>query len=88
MRLVCPHCLEKAVIKSSNKLSSTVTDIYAICTNVPACGASFVYTLAYKHDLNPPITSTRQLAMNLINNMPADERKALLQNDLFARQTG
>ena len=87
MRIVCPHCSEKAVIASSNKLSPTVTDIYGVCTNVPACGASFVFSLAYKHDLNLPATSTKQIAMNLIRNLPVDERKAFMQNDLFQQQS-
>jgi len=83
MRLDCPHCLHKAVITSSNALSSSVKDIYGQCTNIPDCGASFVFTLSHKHDLNPPIKSTQELAASLIKNLPLKERQALLQGDMF-----
>ena len=84
MRIDCPHCLTKAVITSSSKLSDTVKDLYCSCTNLPACGASFVYSLSYSHDLNPPIKSTQQLAASLLKNLSLKERQALMQSDLFS----
>ena len=84
MRIECPHCLKQAVITSSQKLSTSVKDIYAQCTNIPDCGASFVFTLAHKKDLNPPIKTTQQLAFELIKNMPIEDRKALMHDDLFS----
>jgi len=83
MRIDCPHCTQKAVITSRNKLSNHVSDIYCACTNLPDCGASFVFTLSYKHQLNPPIKNTRQLAASLLQNLPISERQALMQTDLF-----
>lgn len=82
MRVVCPHCQMKALITSSNELSGTVKDLYCTCTNTRECGASFVFTLAYKHDLNPPQKTTLQIAATLINNLKPDQRKQL-QVDLF-----
>ncbi len=43
---------------------------------------SFVFTLAYKHGLNPPQQTTLQIAATLINNLQPAERKRL-QVDLF-----
>ena len=83
MRITCPHCHKKALITSSNLLSGTVKDLYCTCTNSRECVASFVFTLAYKHDLNPPRQTTIQIAATLINHLtPADKRQ--LQQDLFA----
>lgn len=82
MRVICPHCHDKALITSSNRMSTTVTDLYCQCTNTQECGASFVYSLAYKHDLNPPRKSTLQMAAALINNLQPAEKQAL-QKDLF-----
>lgn len=82
MRVTCPHCQQKAVITSSNQLSSAVKDLYCQCMNTTDCGASFVFVLAYKHDLNPPHHSTRQIAANLILSLPPEERRRL-QADLF-----
>lgn len=84
MRVDCPHCLQKAVITSSNALSSTVKDLYCQCQNTRDCGASFVFTLGYKHDLNPPVTNTRQLAAAVLRNLSPGERQDLMQSELFA----
>ncbi len=83
MRVICPHCESKALITSSNELSVTVKDLYCQCTNTAHCGASFVYTLAYKHMLNPPLQSTLQMAASLLNQLDDEERQKLLQQDLF-----
>lgn len=82
MRVTCPHCRHKAIITSSNQLSSAVKDLYCQCINTKECGASFVFVLAYKHDLNPPQHSTRQLAASLILSLSPDERRKL-QVDIF-----
>ena len=84
MRVDCPHCQQKAIISSTNTLSPAVKDLYCTCTNVAGgCGASFVMKLGYSHDLNPPITSTQQLAAHIIKNLSAADRQALLQAELF-----
>ncbi|MGJ0515176.1 MAG: ogr/Delta-like zinc finger family protein [Methylomicrobium sp.] len=82
MRVTCPHCQQKAIITSSNQLSSAVKDLYCQCMNTKDCGASFVFVLAYKHDLNPPQKSARQIAASLIMNLSSAERQQL-QADVF-----
>jgi len=77
MRVVCPHCSQKAVITSSNALSSQVKDLYCKCTNAEACGASFVCTLGYKNTINPPIHTATQMAFELINRLSKEEKAAL-----------
>lgn len=83
MRVDCPHCQHKAIITSSNALSVAVKDLYCQCTNTIECGASFVFTLGYKHDLNPPRKTTQQIAAALLRSLPINERHALMQSDLF-----
>ena len=83
MLVDCPHCLQQAIITSRNQLTPRVADLYCQCKNLPDCGASFVTSLAFKHDLNPPIKSTQQLAASLLASLPDDQRKQLLQGDLF-----
>lgn len=82
MRVICPHCFSKALITSSNQLSDTVKDLYCSCTNSRSCGATFVFTLAYKHDLNPPRNDTVQIAAALIGRLSQSDRQGL-QRDLF-----
>lgn len=60
----------------------TIADLYCFCTNTDDCGATFVMTLAFKfkHYLNPPSTSTAQLAQNILNNLTKTEQASLLQD--------
>jgi hypothetical protein len=80
MTVYCPNCQSKARITSRNNLNDdkTIADLYCHCLNTTDCGATFVYTLSFKHYLNPPATSTAQLAANLINRLTRAERAALL----------
>ncbi len=82
MRVICPHCHHKALISSTNELSQTCKDLYCICTDAKNCGATFVFTLAYKHDLNPPQKTTLQIAATLITNLSGHDKQQL-QRDLF-----
>ena len=81
MQIFCPHCQQKARITSRNNMNDekTVADLYCQCLNTQACGATFVYTLGFKHYLNPPAATTLQMAANLLNTLTNAERSALLQ---------
>jgi len=84
MEVVCPFCFHKALITSRNILNDdkTISDLYCSCTNTKGCAATFVYTLAYKHVLNPPVRTTAEMALNLINTLTKEE-KATLQGDVL-----
>jgi len=79
MRVICHHCESKAIISSSQELSVKVKDLYCSCTN-EACGARFVYTLGFKHMLNPPISTTKALVMTIVNGMSQDEKAEILRD--------
>jgi hypothetical protein len=85
MRVTCPHCSQKALITSTSSLNDTktITDLYCSCTNVKACGATFVYTLSFNHAIKTPARTVSELALNLVNRMSKEE-KAALQQELFA----
>jgi hypothetical protein len=75
MRIECPHCLQKARIRSRNNLTKeqTVVDLYCECTNED-CKATFVYTMGFKHYLNLPAKTTAQIAQNLLNHLSPEEK--------------
>jgi hypothetical protein len=79
MRIECPHCLQKARIRSRNNLTEakTVVDLYCECTNA-ACKAAFVCIMSFKHYLNPPAKTTAQIAQNLLNHLSQEEKAQLL----------
>jgi hypothetical protein len=80
--ITCDNCNHPAIISSVARLSNRVVNKYCSCTNVAACGCTFVITEAFSHYLNPPLATTRQIAFDLIMQMPKDEREKL-QGDLF-----
>lgn len=82
MRVICPFCSQKARITSSNPLNNekTISDLYCACSNVQACGATFVYSLAYVRILNPPLRTSTQIALELVSRMSKEEKAALQQN--------
>lgn len=82
MRVYCENCNTKALITSSNKISKTLTELYCHCTN-HECGGNFVVSLVFKHYTNPPQQTTLQMAAALLNQLPVDQRNALMQGDLF-----
>lgn len=75
MRIVCPHCGGKARITSRATHTATASDLYCQCVDIPACGATFVFTLAFKHTLNPPTQTTVQRAAALVRSLTPDERE-------------
>lgn len=79
MRVICPFCSNKALITSTNALNEqrTVTDLYCLCPNTE-CSATFVFTLGYKHVLNPPAKKVTEMAANLIRNMSKEDKADLL----------
>ena len=80
MRINCPHCDQRAVIDSRHQIMGSVADLYCSCENV-ACGASYVFTLSHKHDLQPPITPNLKKVKQLIMGLSQDDLR-LLKNAL------
>ncbi|RDH41208.1 ogr/Delta-like zinc finger family protein [Zooshikella ganghwensis] len=68
MLIICPYCEHKAVIKSRQKLSVQVSDLYCQCKNID-CNHSFVMKLAFSHPLTPgkplPIHEATQTSASL-----------------------
>lgn len=82
MRVICPDCHSKAFITSTNQLSMTVKDLYCACSNTKACGATFVFTLAFKHQLIPPQKTLLEITKTMVNNLNKAQKDAL-QLELF-----
>jgi hypothetical protein len=84
MRIICPYCHQKAAIQKRHDLNDqkTVSDLYCHCLNITECGATFVFSLAFKHPLNPPLKTHKHMALDLVSRMSKQE-KMELQRDMF-----
>ena len=76
MRVICPSCEKKAIIKSRASLSKEVSDLYCQCTNVH-CSHSFVMKLAFSHTLSPPAKLMDQVVMEFIRELPKQKKQAI-----------
>lgn len=83
MKIVCNHCGGDAFITSRNAMTTGYAELYCVCKDTKNCGASFVMSLAFKHYIQPPITSTQQLAAHVLKSLGKAEVSKLLQSDLF-----
>lgn len=52
MRVECPHCESKAVIRTSERLSELVREASCICTN-HRCGHTFIVSVAVSRTISP-----------------------------------
>lgn len=50
--IACPHCEQKAIVRTSRKVTRVVREIYFACTE-PRCGHTFVAQLAILRTLSP-----------------------------------
>ena len=78
MKVICPHCREKSTIRSSNRISAGVAELYCQCEN-GGCDCSFVMTLAHKHDTRPPKNTLDSLVEDLVRSLSPDHRQQLLK---------
>lgn len=77
MKVVCPHCREKSTIRSSNRISAGVSELYCQCEN-ESCDSAFVMTLAHKHDTRPPKTEIDNIVAELVRRMTSEEKKQVM----------
>jgi len=78
MRVECPECNQRAVINKRNRLSNVVTDLYCSCSDAE-CGHTFVTTLAFKHTLSPSRKGAKDMMLELLRSLPANEQQQLLE---------
>ena len=52
LKIECPECGSKAVIRKTNRKHRQIADIYCACADVE-CGHTFVMNLTFSHTLSP-----------------------------------
>lgn len=82
MRIKCPECGARAVIKSTNAIHPQLTDAYCACSDVN-CGHTYVLQVSFKHTLSPSRKSLDDLLVGLIGSL--DPKKKV---ELMGRLTG
>lgn len=76
--LHCNECDSKAIVRSSEKISSEVVRKYYQCTNIH-CGHTFRSTESFDHTISPPAGKNQQLVLGLLMQMPEQDRQEIFK---------
>ena len=77
MRIKCPECGARAVIKSTNPIHPQLTDAYCACSDVN-CGHTYVLQISFKHTLSPSRKSLDDLLVGLIGSLDPKKKIELM----------
>lgn len=77
LKIECPECGSKAVIRKTNRKHRQIADIYCACADVE-CGHTFVMNLTFSHTLSPSAKTGDVMVQTLLNHLsPAQKQMAL-----------
>ncbi|WP_139355393.1 ogr/Delta-like zinc finger family protein [Edwardsiella tarda] len=74
LKIECPECGAKAVIRKTNRKHSKIADIYCACSDVE-CGHTFVMNLTFSHTLSPSAKTGNHLLQTVINNLSPEQKQ-------------
>ncbi|TNL09923.1 transcriptional regulator [Kosakonia cowanii] len=77
LKIECPECGSKAVIKKTNRKHRQIADIYCACADVE-CGHTFVMNLTFSHTLSPSAKTGDKLVQTLLKNLSPDQKQMAL----------
>lgn len=73
MKVLCPACGEKAIIRTTNRKHRQFADLYCQCTDLE-CGMTFVLNVTFSHTLSPSAKDVNKMIDKLI---PDNKQMAL-----------
>ncbi|MGK3227636.1 ogr/Delta-like zinc finger family protein [Enterobacter soli] len=77
LKIECPECGSKAVIRKTNRKHRKISDIYCACADVE-CGHTFVMNLTFSHTLSPSAKTGDVLVKTLLQNLSPDQKQIAL----------
>ncbi|WP_320723593.1 ogr/Delta-like zinc finger family protein [Enterobacter sp. 146F3] len=77
LKIECPECGSKAVIRKTNRKHRQIADIYCACADVE-CGHTFVMNLTFSHTLSPSAKTGDALVQTLFKNLSPDQKQMAL----------
>lgn len=74
LKIECPDCGAKAIIKKTNRKHREIADIYCACSEVE-CGHTFVMNLTFSHTLSPSAKKGDVMLQQLISNLSPQQKQ-------------
>ncbi|WP_312217011.1 ogr/Delta-like zinc finger family protein [Pantoea vagans] len=78
LKIECPECKSKAVIRKTNRKHRDIADIYCSCADVE-CGHTFVMNLTFSHTISPSAKKGDLLIQQVISSMSAEQKQLTLK---------
>ncbi|MEY0880785.1 ogr/Delta-like zinc finger family protein [Providencia stuartii] len=76
LKIFCPECGEKAIIRKSNRKHREISDLYCACSDVE-CGHTYVLSLTFDHTISPSAKSNKMIG-SMIQNLNPEQRQMAL----------
>lgn len=74
MKVVCPECNSKAIIRKTVRKHRHISDIYCACADLE-CGHTFVLNMTFSHTLSPSAKTSDKLLQTVIENLSPKQRQ-------------
>ncbi|GKW11673.1 MULTISPECIES: ogr/Delta-like zinc finger family protein [Pectobacterium] len=84
MKIFCPICEARAIIKKTARKHKELSDLYCSCTDVE-CGHTFVLNMTFSHTISPSAKSNDALIATICNSLNGQQKQLMLK---FLNQTG
>ncbi|ASK02646.1 ogr/Delta-like zinc finger family protein [Salmonella enterica subsp. enterica serovar Newport] len=84
MKVYCPVCEARAVIKKTARKHKELSDLYCACTDVE-CGHTFVMNMTFSHTISPSAKSSDALIATICNSLDMQQKQLMLK---FLSQDG
>ncbi|WP_058959497.1 ogr/Delta-like zinc finger family protein [Type-E symbiont of Plautia stali] len=78
LKIECPECGSKAVIRKTNRKHRDIADVYCACSDVE-CGHTFVMNLTFSHTISPSAKKGDLLIQQVISGMSAENKQLALK---------
>lgn len=85
LKIECPDCGAKSIIKKTNRKHREIADIYCACSDVE-CGHTFVMNLTFSHTLSPSAKTGGVMLQQLISSLSPQQKQMtfdLLKENIF-----
>ncbi|RZN49766.1 ogr/Delta-like zinc finger family protein [Escherichia sp. E13S3] len=74
LKIECPECGSKAVIRKTNRKHRQIADIYCACSDVE-CGHTFVMNLTFSHTLSPSAKTGDAVVQKILSALSPTQRQ-------------
>lgn len=77
MRVDCPACGAKSIIKKTARKHRDLSDLYCACTDYE-CGHTFVMNVTFSHTISPSAKNRGSMLKTIVESINNDDKQILL----------